>query len=726
MATLLLTAVGTLVGGPIGGALGAFVGRQADQLIFGGGSRTGPRLKELSVTTSSYGQPIPRNFGRMRVPGTIIWATDLVERSRKEGGGKGKPTVKTYTYSASFAVALSSNPIASIGRIWADGNLLRGAGGDLKAEGAMRVYLGHGDDDVDPIIAADRGASAPAFRDCAYVVFEDLQLADFGNRIPALTFEIFTSTNASVSLDQILTSATLANSNLILKEMRGFSDEGGPLGATLAALNQVYPLCCVTSAGGLVLSSDFALPESVRTLPEQTSRRDSQDIEERHQRRGGASGKEPMALRYYDEDRDYQPGVQRAVGMRPDGRETMVDLPATMTAGGARRIANANAHRARWQDEMISWRIAELDPTLGPGDVVTLPNISGYWRIQNWEWFEGGIELGLKRLAPQLGVGLGSDYGAGNSAPDIVATPTLLAAFELPPEETSNPNVPLIFAAASSASPGWRGAAIFVEQNGSLIEAGVAGTNRAIIGTLESTLGPSSGTLLEPEATLEVSLWGSDLAFESTDISALAMGSNRLLVGGEVLQFLEATPLEERRWRLEGLLRGRAGTEDAAQQGHEAGTTAVLLNDDLTALDPSLVPSSEETRIAALGRIDPDPVYAELQNPGLSRRPITPVAARVTPLAGGVWELCWTRRARGQWRWPSGSDVPLVEEREAYLVGYGDTDAPVRTWEVSETRFEISEPDRSELVSNHGVSDLWVKQIGTFGLSSALKLATLT
>jgi len=99
MATLLLTAVGTAVGGPIGGAIGAFVGQQIDGAAFGPDSYEGPRISDLSVTTSTYGQAIPRIFGSMRMPGTIIWATD----------------------------------------IWADGNLLRGAAGDLKTAGTLRI-----------------------------------------------------------------------------------------------------------------------------------------------------------------------------------------------------------------------------------------------------------------------------------------------------------------------------------------------------------------------------------------------------------------------------------------------------------------------------------------------------------------------------------------------------------------------------------------------------------
>ena len=48
----------------------------------------GPRLKELSVQTSSYGSPLPVHFGRIRTSGSVIWATDLIERRTKSGGGK--------------------------------------------------------------------------------------------------------------------------------------------------------------------------------------------------------------------------------------------------------------------------------------------------------------------------------------------------------------------------------------------------------------------------------------------------------------------------------------------------------------------------------------------------------------------------------------------------------------------------------------------------------------
>ena len=91
MATLVLSAVGTAIGGPIGGALGALVGQQFDQnLLFKPAAREGPKIQELAVQTSSYGTQIPRVFGRMRIAGSVIWATDLKE-TRNTEGGKGRP-----------------------------------------------------------------------------------------------------------------------------------------------------------------------------------------------------------------------------------------------------------------------------------------------------------------------------------------------------------------------------------------------------------------------------------------------------------------------------------------------------------------------------------------------------------------------------------------------------------------------------------------------------------
>ncbi len=723
MATLLLTAVGTAIGGPVGGAIGALIGQQADQAIFGSGTIEGPRLKELSVTTSSYGQPIARVFGRMRVPGTVIWSTDLIESAEKRGGGKGRPSTKTFSYSASFAVALSSLPVSSLGRIWADGELLRGAAGDLKTEGILRFYDGHGDDPVDPIIAADRGSSAPAFRDCAYVVFEDLQLADFGNRIPALTFEIMAESPTSVALNDIVPQAISGGSTQTLHHLRGFADEGGPLASSLSALNRIFPLSCVTRASGFSLAQVENSEPELFTLPPEVSHSDE---EQRNRRRAERFAQEPFALRYYDENRDYQPGVQRAIGSKPNGREAMIDIPATMRADGARELANMNANRVRWQNEQLTWQTADLDPAMEPGSLVRIPDMPGRWLVKGWEWFDRGVELNLERLAPELAGNVSSDAGSANTPDDELVGPTLLSLFEVPSDGTSSSSEPLILAAASSATSSWKGAALFVERAGGLVPIGSAGSRRAVSGVIVDSLGPSNATHFEAGSSMLIDLPDDDLSFSETTIAGLAHGENRVLVGGEVLQFLSAEVVSPGRWQLSGLLRGRGGTENAAQNGHGPGTPVILLDERLTALDPSEVPSNASTRIAAIGLGDDEPVFADLSNSGLSRRPLTPVHPRRSIIDDGVWHFCWTRRARGQWLWEDLVDTPFVEEREAYLIGFGPTDDPFRSWETTEPEISFSEAERSGLVADFGPQEFWVKQIGTFSNSPAIHLATLS
>jgi hypothetical protein len=158
------------------------------------GAGDGPRLENLEVMTSKEGAPLPRAYGSVRIGGQVIWATRLEEVAEEvaaEGGGGGKgggassgSSSTRYSYFANFAVALCEGEIGSIGRIWADTVELD------QTEVTMRVYRGTEEQDVDPLIAAKSGGQAPAYRGTAYVVFERLPLAEFGNRIPQLSFEV--------------------------------------------------------------------------------------------------------------------------------------------------------------------------------------------------------------------------------------------------------------------------------------------------------------------------------------------------------------------------------------------------------------------------------------------------------------------------------------------------------------------------------------------------------
>lgn len=202
MATIVLSAAGMALGGSVGGtvlglgagvlgrAAGATLGSAIDQRIMGGGAdavETG-RVDRFRLTGASEGAAMSHLYGRMRVAGQVIWATQFQETSATTGGGKGgspKPKTTQYSYTVSVAIALCEGVISRVGRVWADGEEI--ARDDLD----MRVYTGASDQMPDPKMEAVEGAgTVPAYRGTAYVVLEDLDLGQFGNRVPQLSFEV--------------------------------------------------------------------------------------------------------------------------------------------------------------------------------------------------------------------------------------------------------------------------------------------------------------------------------------------------------------------------------------------------------------------------------------------------------------------------------------------------------------------------------------------------------
>ncbi len=202
MATILLSSAGAAIGGSVGGtvaglssvaigrAVGATLGRVLDQRLLGQGGQaveTG-NVDRFRLTRSGEGSALARAYGRVRLGGQVIWASDFQESSTVSGGGKGSPpTPKTteYSYTVSLAIALCEGEITRVGRVWADGEEV--AADDLN----MRVYTGSAEQIADPAMEAVEGVGkVPASRGTAYVVLEDLPLSAYGNRVPQFSFEV--------------------------------------------------------------------------------------------------------------------------------------------------------------------------------------------------------------------------------------------------------------------------------------------------------------------------------------------------------------------------------------------------------------------------------------------------------------------------------------------------------------------------------------------------------
>ena len=195
MATLALSVAGQFVGGLVGGPIGATVGRAlgalagsaVDGWLFGGaGSKAEAPLFDVRLGASSEGLGVPRLYGWGRLSGNIIWARELMRHVSETAGSKGTaPSEETEEILASFAIAYCEGPVARLGRIWADGQLL-----DMRGL-TLRFYHGDESQMPDSLIEAVQGAgNAPAYRGLCYLVVENLPLSRFGNRIPQLSAEL--------------------------------------------------------------------------------------------------------------------------------------------------------------------------------------------------------------------------------------------------------------------------------------------------------------------------------------------------------------------------------------------------------------------------------------------------------------------------------------------------------------------------------------------------------
>jgi hypothetical protein len=158
--------------------------------------QVGPRLGDLDTQVSTYGAPIPIEWGCNRHAGCVIWPKVLraVEHQHAESS-KGGPDVITFTYTMSFAVLMCEGPIAGVRRIWANKKLVY----DVSVEGGtetrdpsingMRIYLGTEDQESDVLMEALDGPS-PAYRGYAYIMFESYDVTELQGRVPMFEFEI--------------------------------------------------------------------------------------------------------------------------------------------------------------------------------------------------------------------------------------------------------------------------------------------------------------------------------------------------------------------------------------------------------------------------------------------------------------------------------------------------------------------------------------------------------
>jgi hypothetical protein len=712
MATLILGTVGALVGGKLGRAVGSVIGGAIDRKLFAPKGRQGPRLGDLAFQSSQYGALIPKLYGTNRVSGSVIWATDLREDRKKVSNGKGQPKTTVFSYSASFAVALSARRVPRIGRIWADGNLLRGAAGDFKVATRFRLHHGGEDQGVDPLIASAEGAGmAPAYRGLAYVVFENLQLADFGNRIPSLSFEVIADegdVSVGMIIDDLAGRGVEANCPT---SVGGYAAFGDSVRGAVETLGSVVPFLAYDDGIRLRVFETGAQATAIAEGDLGTARGNEQSVRLPIERRSASTIPETLSITYYEPSRDYQQGVQRA---RRDGgarREAKIELPVVLVPESAKQIAERQLDQiwaARVSAKVrLPWR--RLD--LVPGQRVFVAGSPALWRVGAITLDRMVVEVELVRLSEGGAVMPNADPGRSLIQNDAPHGTTTFHLIDLPPIEAGAATSPNLVVAAAGVSSGWRRAALLLSTDSGVSwdDAGLTAAP-AIIGAADTLLGGGTACLIDEANSVQVTLLNSTMMLGDADAAGLDSGRNLAVLGDELIQFRTATPLGQSRYRLSGLYRGRRGTEWAIAT-HTVGERFVLIERD-TLATVQVPPSSAQVMVMAVGIGDEvTPPIETLLNPGQALMPITPAHLRSERLSDGRISMSWVRRSRDGWRWIDSVDAPLAEEGERYALTITPNVGAVEQFETAATSY-LYNPSSGAVSATFSLV-----QIGTFALS---------
>jgi len=200
----------------------------------------GPRLGNLNAQKSEWGTHIHRLFGTYRLSGNVIWSLDLIETKHVEesGGGKGGSSAKTesvwYTYAGSWAVGFCEGEIAGISKIWFDAVLVYD--GINYTSGLEQdnhtIYNGTTTQEIDWYMQAVN-PDTPGYRNLVYIVFREIELENYGNKIPRVSVELVkngTTNNISRVLNEEIRETAIATTSWCLN----------PLADSGAAINGIY------------------------------------------------------------------------------------------------------------------------------------------------------------------------------------------------------------------------------------------------------------------------------------------------------------------------------------------------------------------------------------------------------------------------------------------------------------------------------------------------------
>lgn len=463
---------------------------------------------------------------------------------------------------------------------------------------SITIYDGSTTQSPDPLIEAAEGGSGevPAFRGDAYVVFERLSLADYGNRPPQFQFlvEAEASTTVGSAISQICQLAGLAEAEIdvtgVTGALRGYTIRGPqPASQALAPILLAYDARAREAGGKVVFedratanavtvpTSDLGAHEHGSSGPAQISVSESAAVEVPRR----------VSIKYQDPDSDYQAGSQREI--RSDGvsdDQITLDFPMTLTASEARCIAR----RVLWSAPANSRRVdIQLPPKylhVLEGDRIEFTLHGKDWKLLAVQVDRGANGLIVVEAVEEDPKAL--DFAScPTEAPvdpqlSLIQPPNFtIEILDIAPFRDSEAETRGIYYAAAETDPTvpWLGGDLMDSPDDTTFTRVESFRRPVPMGSADTKIGTASQLSWDRNSTVRVTLIEGALA-STTELEVLN-GANRAVLGNEVIAYTTATLVSGRTYDLSNFLRGLRGTRDIASDAtqHTTGERFVALNE---------------------------------------------------------------------------------------------------------------------------------------------------
>ncbi|RJE81223.1 glycoside hydrolase/phage tail family protein [Paracoccus sp. JM45] len=348
------------------------------------------------------------------------------------------------------------------------------------------------------------------------------------------------------------------------------------------------------------------------------------------------------------------------------------EFSMVLTRPEGRAIADRWIAEAEVARDTARFALAPSMSDLGPGDVV-LSDIPGQevlrWRIDRVER-AGVITVDAVRIDPGLYTPQLSHQEQGAIRRYSPPTPVYPVFLDLPLLRGDEVPYAPYLAASAYPWPGTVAAYSSVEEEGGF-ETNLVLDRRSLIGRTMTPLARARAGIIDRGAPLKLRLTNDPL--KSVTERALLAGANTLAIGDgsldgwEVMQFAKAQLVAPNIWEISQRLRGQAGTDALMPDIWPEGSLVVLLDGGPQQVDlpPSARGQERFWRIGPALRSPDDASYRSRSTvaQGVGLRPYSPCHLM---LSGR--QITWVRRGRIESDGWDGTDIPLGEDSESYLV----------------------------------------------------------